>query len=506
MSSHGMNNASLLTQSPDDVYVVVVRYWYAIVGIIGLSGNALTLIVTWCSKPKLKTVHIGILWLAIVDLLGCVALPIRYFYFFDVRKLSPTMCKVSIKIIFFLRLLSFYSLVPIAIERFKAVKNINNTGHMRNKTIFRMIALCLLSSLTVVGIFHLSDELGAYNPDSFQCQIVGSEERADSEEPAYVDYSAGSKLRMFIVVVLAVSVLSTIAIVIVLYFQITVLIRTCIGPQTAEHDQPQQMREPELPVPDLCPPTSNPQRLAEEGDNAISKQDQWWDVVLKDTHQLRDDEDEADSIDRNCVSVISMNDVPFCPADSYSTRTEYTQNNDIRPKEASVTLSDIEITNGVSQKRSFENQVPLQLPGAVFSSHVNNDHEVTEEELKRGKPTVLSLTTSPDIPPIPDLANNEQDNHDNELENRMFLYKKTTLMLFIATVMTIGTNVGLLVTPLADSEIVQGVFLELFPVQYAANPFIYSIVNVSFRNDCKIVFSRVSERMRSILRRQGVEN
>ena len=477
--------------------MVVVRYWYTIVGIIGLLGNALTLIVTWCSKSKLKSVHIGILWLAIVDLLGCVALPIRYFYFFDVRKLSPIMCKVFLKINLFLRLLPFYSLVPVAIERFKAVKNMNNTGHMCNKTIFLMIALCLLCSLTVVGIFHLSDELGASYPVSLQCQI------ADSEEPAYVDYSAGSKLRMFSVVVLAVSVLSTISIVTVLYFQIAVLIRTRIGPQTAEHDQCQQMREPELPVPDLCPPTSHPQGLAEEGDNAIPKQGLWWDVVLKDIHQLHDDEDEADSMDRNCVSVISMNDVPFCPADSYSARTEYPQDNDIRHTEASVTLSDTVITKGVSRKRSFENQVPLQLPGAVFISHVNNDYEVTEEELKRGKPTVLNLTTSNDIPTIPDLGNNERD---NELQNRMFLYKKTTLMLFVATVVTIGTNVGLLVTPLADSKIGERVFLELSPAQYAANPFIYNIVNESFRNDCKIVFSRVSERIRSILRTQAVEN
>ena len=65
MSSLGVNNASLffsnITQSPDDVYKVVVRYWYTIVGIIGLLGNALTLVVTCYRKSKLKAVHIGIL-------------------------------------------------------------------------------------------------------------------------------------------------------------------------------------------------------------------------------------------------------------------------------------------------------------------------------------------------------------------------------------------------------------------------------------------------------------
>ena len=501
MSSPGMDDASLLfsnvTQSPDDVYKVVVRYWYTFVGIIGLIGNALTLVVTCCRKSKLKAIHIGMLWLATVDLLGCAALPIRYFYFFDARKLSPTMYTVSPKIIFFLRLLSFYSLVPIAIERFKAIKNMNNTDYMRNKTIFLMIVVCLLSSLTVVGIFRLSIELGAFTPTIFQCQIT------DTEEPTYVDVSASNKLKILIILVLAVSVISTISIIIARYSQIAVLIRTRIGSQTVEHDQPpQQMRQPEVPVPDLCPSTSNPQGLAEEGDNAIPEQGQWWDIVMKDIYQLRDDEDETSSKNQNCVSVISMNDVPFCPADSYNTRTQNPKDDNIG-LEASVTLADIEITEGVSRNRSLENQTPLQLPGAVFSSHVNNDHEVTEEEPKRRKPNVISLTTSPDIPPIPDLGNNERD---NELENRMFLYKKTTLMLFIATVVTIGTNVGLLVTPLADSKIVQRVFLELFPIQHAANPFIYSIVNESFRNDCKIVFSRVSERMRSILRTHRAEN
>ena len=127
MSSSGINNDSSFfsntTQSPDDVYgVVVSRYWYTIVGIIGLSGNTLTLVVKYCSKSKLKAVHIGIMWLAIVDLLGCMTLPIRYFYFFDARNLSATMCSVSPIIIIFLRLLSSYSLVPIAIERFQSGK------------------------------------------------------------------------------------------------------------------------------------------------------------------------------------------------------------------------------------------------------------------------------------------------------------------------------------------------------------------------------------------------
>ena len=481
-------NSYLCHLMTSTVYEVWVRYWYTIVGIIGLLGNTLTLIVTCCSKSKLKAIHIGIMWLAVVDLLGLVALPIRYFYFFDVRKLSPTMCAMSPTILFFIRLLSVYSLVPVAIERFKGVKNMNNTGNMRNKHIFVMIILCLLSSLTVIGIFHLSAELASSTPSPSLCQGT------DSEEFTYAGFSEGSKLKIVVVVILAVSVLPTISIVIVLYFQIAVLIRTRIAPQTAEHDQPpHQMRQPELPTSDLCPQTSNSRELAQEGDNAIPKQGQWWDVVLKDIHQLRDDEDEAGSMDQNCVSVISMNDIPFSPVDSYNARTQYPQDN-VR-LDASVTSADIERTKGVPRKRSFENQVPLQLPGTVFSSHVN----MTEEEPKRRKPTVLSLTTSHDIPPIPELGN-------NGLDNCTFLYRKVTLMLFIATVVTIGTNIGLLVTALADSKILQRVVFDLYPVQHAANPFIYSLVNDSFRDDCKSVFSRVSERMRSILRTQGVEN
>ena len=317
-------------------------------------------------------------------------------------------------------------------------------------------------------MFQLSVELGT--PSQFQI--------TDSEEPTNVDFSAGSKLQMFIRVVVAVSALLTMVTVIVLYFQIALLVHTRIAPQTAEHDQSQQMREPELPALDLFPQTSNPQGLAEEGDNAIPKQGQWWDVGMKDIHQVRDDEDEDCSMDQNCVSVISMNDIPLSPVDSYSARTQYSQDN--IGLEVPVTLSNIEIIKGVPGKTSFENPMPLQLPGAVFSSHVNNDHEVTEEESERRRPTVLSLTTSHDVPPIPDLGNNVLENCS--------LYKKVTLMLFIATLVTIGTNVGLLAMPLMDSKIVLRVFLNISAVRHAANPFIYSIVNKSFRDDCKIVF------------------
>ena len=72
---------------------------------------------------------------------------------------------------------------------------------------------------------------------------------------------------------------------------------------------------------------------------------------IKDIHQLRD-VDEAGSMEQNCFSVISMNDIPFFPVNGRSARTQYPQYN--LELEALVSLADIEITKGVPQKRSFD--------------------------------------------------------------------------------------------------------------------------------------------------------
>ncbi len=160
--------ASYSAQS-HDVFEIAIIIWYAAVGVSGSMGNSFVIAVT-SSMSRLNSSHMMIIWLGCTDLITCLFLPFRYKVFYQPRTLSPSLCCVGVWSVMFLGLLNINSLGMVAIERHKAVKNINSNGFMTGKGVLSLGLVCLLTSsaFTISFIWSITNHTtSCRNLDSF---------------------------------------------------------------------------------------------------------------------------------------------------------------------------------------------------------------------------------------------------------------------------------------------------------------------------------------------------
>ena len=108
--------------------------WYAVVGICGFIGNSFVIAVMF-SRSHLNSSHLMIIWLGCTDLISCFSLPLRYKILHQTMYVSPLLCNIGGCIVVFLSYLNIGSLGTVAIERYKAVQNINRNQHLSGKTV-----------------------------------------------------------------------------------------------------------------------------------------------------------------------------------------------------------------------------------------------------------------------------------------------------------------------------------------------------------------------------------
>ena len=123
-----------------------------------------------------------------------------------------------------------------------------------------------------------------------------------------------------------------------------------------------------------------------------------------------------------------------------------------------------------------------QLPGVVLE----DDENVSSFNLPPVSPGAVSkISTRNQKPTIPTLETAER-NH-----NGWNVIRKTTLMLFIATVTCIVTY-GLfgITVMLLDVNKVSDFFMEFLLVNHFINPFVYNFVNESFRDECRVFLKK----------------
>ncbi len=195
--------------------------WFATVGITGFMGNGFVIAVTSMAS-RLNSSHLMIIWLGCTDLISCLLLPLRYKLIYQTTTVSPTLCIVGRSLIMFTFKLNIQSLVMVAIERYKAVQNINRCKQKRCKFVLSLIFL----SISLSAIFSIPPIIiwvKLYN-NNVECRNFDS---AD----------AYSKVMDFIRLLTPLYTLSEFILIAVLYLKIGVLVRTQIGPSRSSQCQ-----------------------------------------------------------------------------------------------------------------------------------------------------------------------------------------------------------------------------------------------------------------------------
>ena len=127
-----------------------------------------------------------------------------------------------------------------------------------------------------------------------------------------------------------------------------------------------------------------------------------------------------------------------------------------------------------------------QLPGAVLGD--NKNASATNSPSIRPRHTFMFSSGNEEaaIPTLEEVTNHKRGLH---------MITKTTLMLFIATVMCIITyGIVALFFKILDSSEASGFLLELMLIIHVINPFVYNFVNEWFRDECRDVFKKIKIR------------
>ncbi len=601
-----MAHPSNITLSPVDALIVS---WYSLIGIFGLIGNISVIIIMWCRSIR-NSHHFVIIWLAFVDLLGCLILPLRYIYFYQAYKLSSTICILAPMFLLFIALLNHFSLGLVAMERHNAVQSVNNNRHMANHSFLAILVLCVVASTVISCVFRFS----------------GGNVRCRDILLILSDSSNAVQL------VVTLPTFTTVIIIIVLYAHIRKIIRQRIGPRPRIHFQPPSsdydghtstqssdpdrhtstqssdhgaQSQPQVPSSDHNRSTQSHAPLDEHqqrGEQMMGKgHNRWWTQIPKfNRQQIGDgDKDLKQSGEEEAMGEftdLQMLGSPHsravgCKHEVHPSEKNYTISS------SRVTLSNItlqhELASGTDQEPAFTERKPDfiyvdQEPATVdqksasteqkpvFADHkpvsteqksasadqeliytdkepASTDQKLTytdqkltsadqepafidqestsmqqEPVFKDHKPvstyqkpepsssnwdhlpgaveernvtlpvcnnTSTALDDTESIEPIaviPDLNDQHQD--------MLYTSNKVTLMLFIATAVSIFTyglaGLLLLIKSLHVLNFLVDFLFEFTMINHAINPIIYNIVNESFRKDSRDFVKKVKQRLR----------
>ena len=173
--------ASNETQLENGLQAVYIA-WYVLSGTTGLLGYAFVLVVFFHAK-RLQTAKLVVSWLAFVDLIGCLTIPLRFLILFQTNNLSKPLCIAIPLILHFTSTLTLFSLVVAAVERYRAVRFVNKLQNYRNDAIiFASIAFSVLLALFAGAMSRFQVQLDHYENGTFHCTPVSHESFPDSPD------------------------------------------------------------------------------------------------------------------------------------------------------------------------------------------------------------------------------------------------------------------------------------------------------------------------------------
>ncbi len=479
---------------------IIIAVWYSLVSIIGIPGNIIVLLTLITSSKKMKSIQIIIFWIAIVDICGCSLLPVKYSEVVQRsdQLVSVTYCSSVKGVQLFIIYWELFLFVSAAFERYLSVRMINQNVHVRRQTAFKLVcistsaaAMFTLAIFIPVVLQNLDNRMyctphPSPNVLTFNKRIVG--------------------LIPYIIFIGSVTIL---------YSKIVILLRKRTSQDSKQHAANQQLgtnavhREngifhvagtmnptkfcnnkigsaPEvkngLPVRKeqrTCKEflgetsTSNPAPIRKE--QRTCKAAFFGERSTTDPDPVQYVSSKKNKNGGSSVNIIKVNQKKM---GANTNQLEFTDLNDIELFEINECVQ--------HRNESDDNERCLDylqdIPGVV-------DNSIQVNNTKLSTPKVHTVVDSiddqdqatPDIPELP-----------SEPQNKSKPCNKVTLMLFIATLVGVCFCLFALFG-MAILEPAYAIFIyELFLINFAVNPFIYSFVNVGFRKDCLSHFQKLT--------------
>ena len=498
------SNETQLENGLQTVYIT----WYVLAGSTGLIGNTFVLVVFYLAK-RLQPAKLVVSWLAVVDLFGCLTIPLRYLILFQADKLPKPLCIAIPPILFFSASLTLFSLVVAAIERYRAVRFVNNLQNDKteNTILLAMIAFSVLLALVFGAMSRFQVQLDEYEDDIFYCTSVSHQSFHDS--PDVMENIARS---LAVLIIFGCIVLIT-----ALYIKIALLLRRRIA-----IGLPNTQRQPNCSTAVSAEQNS----IDDDSEGSDERFDGIYELCENPNFELKEVADVGE-IEPEIVSNVrtamtknqenkqctSCSKIEIGAPTSSGSKSPVRSLDVVAPPKASgmvfphapvfssarnnANLSVSRDNEEVSAVATTSNQnaklASLQLPGAVFG----DDENASATNSPSIRPRCMSVVSSgKDEPAIPTLE--ENTNHKSGLQ----VITKTTLMLFVATVMCFVTYgfVGIFVT-LSESSKAGDFVLEFLLIIHVINPIVYNFVNEGFRDDCRDFFKKI--KLRCFIQRES---
>ncbi|KAG9485621.1 hypothetical protein GDO78_008617 [Eleutherodactylus coqui] len=145
-------------------------FFYSLIFLIGLMGNALALYVFLCIHSKRNSVQIYLLNAAIADLLLIVCLPFRIMYHLSKEwRLGTVFCKVVGNLFYMNMYISIVLLGLISMDRYLKVKKSQRRHTVSKRKYSIRICCCLWAASMFSGMFHIAAQATAEQPNSNLC-------------------------------------------------------------------------------------------------------------------------------------------------------------------------------------------------------------------------------------------------------------------------------------------------------------------------------------------------
>ncbi len=533
-STQGQNNTSHL----------MAIIWFTAIGISGLTGNVFVIAVT-SSRSHLKSTHMVIIWLGCIDLIGCLILPLRYKTIYQ-TEMSPTVCVVIQFVTIFVHHLNIFTLVMVAIERHKTVKNVSNSRNTNDKKdVIELILGCIFVAVIIAISFVMM--VVTFQGDRKSCIL-----HPDSHGNIRVILRAARQFAAVISICIFI-------VITVFYLKISKLIRQRTGPQPQDASQQSPSQVPNhnrdennVLAPVLAQPlkhTGSQSYSSQQFASSASGQDtvaqprphslhqvkslsvqslpenagneaaeggfSWWVKVLSDISQLQDNEEfyrdvsdpvsfqfidlefteEASSSNKLSNRTASPEpSLAACPTASVPQRRSELESHVLPSLTAYAAASgprrQFELESDILQL-NCEDRIPEvstanQLPGIVMDKH--DDEMVIPTAVPVVRNIILQDSTVGNPGPvIPEL--NNQDHH-----TCMSIQGRVTLVLFIAPLVYFVTYGVLSLSLLSDNKTAITFCRHFILVNHAINPVIYSVINKGFREDTAKCICRMKQR------------
>ncbi len=438
-----------------DEFGVVIIVWYAAVGICGLIGNSFVIAVI-LSRYRLNSSHLMIIWLGCTDLISCLFLPLRYKMFRQTMTVSPSLCAVGRCIVVFLTFLNINSLGIVAIERHKAVQDINRNRHLSGKTVRALVVLCILTSaiFTIPGIwFVINDSVRCSNLDNLNIYV----------NTTFIGFTVPTTL----------IIISTFILITVLYIKICIIVRARV-----------RESNPKQQLPDINS-LSDPVRPTDEG-KAETDSSQWRRELMH-LSEVKEDEEyhhrAADVISCQFVDLQLIKETPtHLPKDAISSRL---------PIYMISRESPMPISGPPQSGRESASSCEYNLPGPSTSSLYQIPGLVMDEHDTKMQipPPIMHSTiihdTRNEEPVIPGLNN----------QYHFMVTSRVTCMLLIVTLVFFVTYLISSMMLFFPYGLTRQFFREFILINHVINPVIYSIANEGFRISSIAFLQRIRERI-----------